>query len=74
MANNLEVSCRQHTHPNGSITRLRSTLELLHLISPNDISAVVSLARIYMLHSIDTKPLENYLLTHVSSLITPCRF
>ncbi|KAJ8927339.1 hypothetical protein NQ314_020208 [Rhamnusium bicolor] len=63
MANNLEVSARQHAHPNGRITRLRSSLELLKLVNPRDISALVSLARLYMLHNMDTKPLEHFLLS-----------
>ncbi|XP_023014893.1 F-box only protein 21 [Leptinotarsa decemlineata] len=63
MANNLEVSARQHGHPNGRITRLRSSLELLKLVNPRDISALVSLARLYMLHNMDTKPLEHFLLS-----------
>ncbi|CAG9854707.1 unnamed protein product [Phyllotreta striolata] len=63
MANNLEVSARQHNHPNCKITRLRSSLELLKLVNPRDISALVSLARLYMLHNMDTKPLENFLLS-----------
>lgn len=63
MANNLEVSSRQHSHPNGRITRVRSALELLKLVNPQDLSAIVSLARLYMLHNMDTKPLENFLLS-----------
>ncbi|KAJ8920050.1 hypothetical protein NQ315_011703 [Exocentrus adspersus] len=63
MANNLEVSARQHAHPNGRITRLRSSLELLKLVNPRDISALVSLARVYMLHNMDTKSLEHFLLS-----------
>ncbi|CAG9827376.1 unnamed protein product [Diabrotica balteata] len=63
MANNLEVSARQHAHPNGKITRLRSSLELLKLVNPRDISALVSLARLYMLHNMDTKSLETFLLS-----------
>lgn len=62
MANNLEVSARQHTHPNGRITRLRSALELLKLVNPRDISALVSLARLYMLHNMDTTRLEAFIL------------
>ncbi|KAL3270063.1 hypothetical protein HHI36_009121 [Cryptolaemus montrouzieri] len=62
MANNLEVSARQHTQVNGRVTRLRSSLELLKLVSPQDISALVSLARLYMLHSMDTRSLESFLL------------
>nr|CAI5841008.1 unnamed protein product [Callosobruchus analis] len=63
MANNLEVSARQHAAPNGRIARLRSSLELLKLVNPRDISALVSLARLYMLHNMDTKPLEHFLLS-----------
>ncbi|KAK9886099.1 hypothetical protein WA026_014888 [Henosepilachna vigintioctopunctata] len=62
MANNLEVSARQHTQVNGRVTRLRSSLELLKLVCPQDISALVSLARLYMLHSMDTRSLEHFLL------------
>lgn len=62
MANNLEVSARQHTQVNGRVTRLRSSLELLKLVSPQDISSLVSLARLYMLHSMDTHALEMFLL------------
>lgn len=63
MANNLEVSARQHTQVNGRVTRLRSSLELLKLVSPQDISSLVSLARLYMLHSMDTRSLETFLLS-----------
>lgn len=55
MANNLEeASCRQHTLPNRRITRLRSSLELLELVNPFDVSAKDSLARLYMHHNMDT--------------------
>lgn len=57
IANNLEVSVRQHTHPNTRVTRLRSSLELLQLVNPLDVTARISLARLYMLHNMDTKPL-----------------
>ncbi|XP_060528394.1 F-box only protein 21-like [Cylas formicarius] len=62
IANDLEVLARQAHHPNGRITRLRSSLEMLKLVNPKDISALVSLARLYMLHNMDTKPLEKFLL------------
>ncbi|XP_044753413.1 F-box only protein 21-like isoform X2 [Coccinella septempunctata] len=62
MANNLEVSARQHTQVNGRVTRLRSSLELLKLVNPRDISSLVSLSRLYMLHSMDTRSLETFLL------------
>lgn len=64
MANNLEVSARQHTQVNRRVTRLRSSLELIKLVSPQDISSLVSLARLYMLHSMDTRSLETFLLNH----------
>ncbi|KAF5303229.1 hypothetical protein FQR65_LT19010 [Abscondita terminalis] len=63
MANNLEVSCRQQINPHGNVTPLRSALELCHLINPQELSTVVNLARVYMWHNIDTKRLENFLLT-----------
>lgn len=62
MANNLQVLYRQHTNRNGNITTLRSTLELCHLINPQDFSTIVSLARVYMWHNIDTSRLEISLL------------
>jgi hypothetical protein len=60
-ANNLELST------NGRVTHLRSILELLKLISPQDLSlsALVNLAKLYMLHRINTKSLEDYLATQV---------
>lgn len=70
MANNLEVSGRQHTLPNGRVTRLRSALELLQLVNPQDLSARVSLARLYMLHNMDTKPLIDLLLSQVNIKIS----
>lgn len=63
MANNLEeASCRQHTLPNRRVTRLRSSLELLQLVNPFDISAKDSLARLYMHHNMDTT-------TYIQSLL-----
>lgn len=57
MANNLEeASCRQHTLPNRRITRLRSSLELLQLVNPYNVTAKESLARLYMHHDMDIKP------------------
>lgn len=57
MASNLEeASCRQHTLPNRRVTRLRSSLELLQLVNPYDVSAKDNLARLYMHHNMDTKP------------------
>jgi F-box protein 21 len=65
IANNLELSTRQHVEHNGRVTHLRSILELLKLVSPQDLSALVSLAKLYMLHRINTKSLEDYLATQV---------
>lgn len=62
MANNLEISARQYLDPNGRITKLRSSLELLKLVNPRDIPALVNLARLYMLQNMDTKPLKQFLL------------
>ncbi|KAF5272115.1 hypothetical protein FQA39_LY01198 [Lamprigera yunnana] len=63
MANNLELSCRQHiTNAHGNVTHLRTVMELCYLINPHDISLIVGLSRIYMWNNIDTRRLENYLL------------
>lgn len=48
MVNNLEVGGRQRAQ--GREARLRSTLELLHLVNPSDMNCVFHLARFYMLH------------------------
>uniref|UniRef100_A0A1Y1KNL3 Protein SirB1 N-terminal domain-containing protein n=1 Tax=Photinus pyralis TaxID=7054 RepID=A0A1Y1KNL3_PHOPY len=62
MANNLQVLYRQHTNRNGNVSTLRATLELCHLINPQDFATIVSLARVYMWHNIDTNWLEASLL------------
>ncbi|GLH01677.1 F-box only protein 21 [Gryllus bimaculatus] len=48
LANNLEVAGRQRAQ--GREARLRSTLELMHLVNPADMNCVFHLARFYMLH------------------------
>lgn len=58
MANNLELSGRQHVHPNGRITRLRSVLELLRMINPSDLTCMLNLARLYMLYNMDVSELR----------------
>lgn len=45
------------------IFRLRSSLELLKLVSPKDMTALIALAKLYMLHNMDTTPLEQFLLS-----------
>lgn len=57
MANNLEVAGRQRTHMNGRGARLRSALELLHMINPFNLNCLLQLARFYMLYNMDLKPL-----------------
>lgn len=57
MANNLEVAGRQRNHMNGRGARLRSALELLHMINPFNLNCLLQLARFYMLYNMDIKPL-----------------
>lgn len=65
MVNNLELSTRQHIEPNGRATFLRAILELLVLVSPQDLSAILSLAKLYNLHKVNTQPLEDYVVALV---------
>ncbi|XP_043281812.1 F-box only protein 21-like [Venturia canescens] len=53
MANNLEVAGRQRTQLYGRAARLRSALELLHLVKPRDTNTIIDLGRFYMLHQMD---------------------
>ncbi|XP_012255244.2 F-box only protein 21-like [Athalia rosae] len=53
MASNLEVAGRQRTQLNGRAARLRSALELLHLVQPYDTTTISHLTRFYMLHRMD---------------------
>jgi hypothetical protein len=57
MANNLEVAGRQRTQMNGRGARLRSVLELLHLVNPSDMNCILHLARFYMLYNMDLSDL-----------------
>lgn len=58
MANNLEVAGRQRAQQaSGRRSRLRSTLELLNLVNPLDLTCVLHLARYYMLYDMDLCPL-----------------
>lgn len=42
--------------------RLRSSLELLKLVNSKDISTLISLARLYMFHNMDTRNLEKFIM------------
>lgn len=53
MAINLELASRQRTHMNGRGARLRSALELLHLVNPMDITCILHLSRYYMLYNME---------------------
>ncbi|KAJ8684303.1 hypothetical protein QAD02_020095 [Eretmocerus hayati] len=61
LANNLEVASRQRTVLNGRATRLRSALELIHLVRPHDTGAILHLARFYMLHQMNLAKLVDIL-------------
>lgn len=61
MANNLEVASRQRTQLNGRAARLRSALELQHMIRPHDTGAILHLARFYMLYQMDLAKLVSIL-------------
>ncbi|XP_015440165.1 PREDICTED: F-box only protein 21-like [Dufourea novaeangliae] len=61
MANNLEVAVRQHTHLNGRTSRLCSTLELRHMVQPNDADPIVQLGRIYIVQNMDLTELVEIL-------------
>lgn len=69
MASNLELSGRQHVHPNGRITRLRSVLELLRMINPSDLTCMLNLARLYMLYNMDVSELRLSLQNQVIFLL-----
>ncbi|XP_076756126.1 F-box only protein 21 [Xylocopa sonorina] len=51
MVDNLKLAATQHI--NDRITRLRSTLELQHMIQPNDTKTILELAEIYTVQHID---------------------
>ena len=53
MANNLQIATRQHTHLNDRTARLRSALELQHMVEPNNMNTIVQLSRIYILQEMD---------------------
>ena len=53
MTNNLQIATRQHTHLNDRTARLRSALELQHMVEPNNMNTIVQLSRIYILQEMD---------------------
>lgn len=57
MADNLEIAGRQRTHLNSRAARLRSALELSHLVKPRDTNTILHLARFYMLHHMNANEL-----------------
>lgn len=61
MANNLETAGRQRTHLNGRAPRLRSALELIHLVRPYHTGAILLLGRFYMSYSMDVTKLIDVL-------------
>lgn len=61
MANNLEVAARQCRYLNGRASRLRSALELMHMVRPYDNATILDLARFYMLHQMDLAKLVDVL-------------
>lgn len=75
LANTLEVSARHHSQGNGigKITRLRSSMELLQLISPDNMQALLNLGRLYIHQGIDTSKLEKFIfeMTDRTSNSTP---
>lgn len=53
MAYNLYTAARQHIHLNGRAARIRSALELYHMIKPRDINTILHLGRFYMINRMD---------------------
>lgn len=66
MANNLEVALRDHTQANTGVTVMKSVLEFLVLINPQDLTSIVYLARLYMTYNMDTTRLERLIMSQVS--------
>ncbi|XP_066596106.1 F-box only protein 21-like [Prorops nasuta] len=58
MANNLETAARQFPVRNGRAARLRSALELLHLVQPYDANHILQLTKFYMHHQMVLRDLE----------------
>ncbi|XP_018329451.1 F-box only protein 21 [Agrilus planipennis] len=62
MANNLEVNIRQNMYPNVYPVSLTTVLGLQQLTNPTNLTTAVELARHYMQHNLDSKPLIDKLL------------
>lgn len=60
LAYDLEHLARQSYSPSGQVFLLRSALELVQLLNPKDISSLVNLGRLYMVHNFNTAPIENF--------------
>lgn len=65
MANNLEVALRDHAQTNGGVTLMKSVLEFLVLITPQDLTTIVYLARLYMTYNMDTSRLDKLIMNRV---------
>ncbi|KAI4462321.1 hypothetical protein MML48_5g00018399 [Holotrichia oblita] len=63
MANNLEVALRDHAQTNGGVTLMKSVLEFLVLVTPQDLTTIVYLARLYMTYNMDTSRLEKLIMS-----------
>lgn len=61
MANNLEVAGRQRTTVNGRTARLRSALELLNMVNPNNVNCIMQVARFYMQYNLNVSALRQAL-------------
>lgn len=61
MANNLELATRQHIHLNGRVARLRSALELQHMMQPHNLYIFLHLCRFYVSHHMDLEELVKML-------------
>lgn len=68
MANNLEVALRDHAQTNGGVTLMKSVLEFLVLVTPQDLTTIVYLARLYMTYNMDTSRLEKLIMSRVGSI------
>lgn len=67
MANNLETAGRQRSNLNGRAARLRSALELIHLVRPYHTGAILLLGRFYMSYSMDVTKLID-ILSHIQKV------
>lgn len=70
MASNLETASRQRNNLNGRTARLRSALELIHLLRPYHTGAILHLGRFYMSYSMDVTKL----LDTLSYIKKVCKF